>query len=324
MQIGVQVPRSFTYLLCVHHLLSAKVAWYKASSQSRSFVPDGSKWLDIAEGIPCRLQSMLPPHRWIALYEQHAHDLEPDESEFVKMNALLSSLKKLKVDRPLHSPINLENFRNPIMGRSYNAVTDDPASQERVLRFSKFVCMLRLQVFGGSFFLCDPFSLKAQHIACHSEGFAQICATITGSSPDGAAASKQTAISAIENMIDNSLHSLLMSKLMGSRGAASLFPKLFCPCICRSESDDKTGAKNDVRAKTRGSRKKSFFMEGRCWIGFGEGRLVLQAEGLDDDKYAIRTRSTEGLAGAFDGKFWSVKPEEVRFGLCELAPVRAP
>lgn len=77
-------------------LIRAKIWWLKASAQNRSTVRGGAKWLTVAEHIPVRLQGNLPPHRWVALFEQYAQDLEPDEGELVKMNSLFSTMKKLK------------------------------------------------------------------------------------------------------------------------------------------------------------------------------------------------------------------------------------
>ncbi|CDJ39357.1 myosin G, putative [Eimeria tenella] len=143
--------------------IAAKIWWLKVSAQNQSTVRGGAKWLTVAEHIPVRLQGNLPPHRWVALFEQYAQDLEPDEGELV---------------------------------------------------------------FGGSFFLCDPFELKLCHIEAFPEVFAAIAAAAGCSLPSEESDSLKEARRTIQDLIDNSLHTLLMRE--DNRGASKL-PRLLCP-----------------------------------------------------------------------------------------------
>lgn len=56
-------------------------------------------------------------------------------------------------------------------------------------------------------------------------------------------------------------------------------------------------------------KKRVVSLAGKCWIGFGESRLVLQAAELCEDEPA--QRQIQGLAAAFHDKSISSLPEEV-------------
>ncbi|KAL8432425.1 hypothetical protein Efla_000202 [Eimeria flavescens] len=240
--------------------IAAKIAWYKGALATRGTTGGGSKWPVVAEGLPVRLQSMLPPHRWVALYEEHAQELEPEESDFVKISSLFSSLKKLKV-------------------------------------------------FGGSFFLCDPFELKIRHLVDQPETLTQISTTVIGTHQEQSDAGKQTALNAIEPLLDNSLFKRLLPAVQrAGQGATSKLSKLLCLCSTSSSRRKNSGFVSGARAT--GAQKNLFAMEGKCWIGFGEGRLVLKADvsGSDDD---ATVPQSEGLAKSFDGKHMTALPEQL-------------
>ncbi|KAL8274078.1 hypothetical protein Esti_001920 [Eimeria stiedai] len=247
--------------------IAAKIAWYKGTLPNRSTVGGGSKWPTVAEGIPLRSQNMLPPHRWVALFEEHAQELETHESEFVKINSLLSSLKKLKASHP---------------------------------------------IFGGSFFLCDPFALEPRHLLSQPETLARLIATVMGSPQEGIRSGKQAAVEVIEPLVDNSLHTVLMAdRHKAGHGGVTRLPRLLCLCTHRSRKSKTGGPKNQSGAHSTAAHRRSFAIVGKCWIGFGEGRLILQvhADVVDDD--STRLRPPEGLAKTFDGKQLAASEEQL-------------
>ena len=80
---------------------SSKVCWLQKHLLGDSSKPVDSrvKWKQINSFIPPMLQDLLPPHRWVAVYAQFAHEFAKEEGEYVKMSSLLTSLKKLQASR---------------------------------------------------------------------------------------------------------------------------------------------------------------------------------------------------------------------------------
>ena len=150
-----------------------------------------------------------------------------------------------------------------------------------------------------------------QHLLNAPESMAQITATIMGSTRDATAAGNKETQNTIQALIDNSLYNCMGGHHKG-RGVASRLPRLLCPCGHRPDGGGRTGPRNGAGARPAGSQKKAFSIEGRCWMGFGEGRLVLQADDDAQGDDATAVRPTQGLAASFDGKILSALPEEVR------------
>ncbi|KAL8450425.1 hypothetical protein Emed_002513 [Eimeria media] len=243
--------------------IAAKIAWYKGTLPSRSGVGGGSKWPTVAEGIPLRSQNLLPPHRWVALFEEYAQELETHESEFVKMNSLLSCLKKLKI-------------------------------------------------FGGSFFLCDPFALEPRHLLNQPEILSRVIATVMGSPQEESRSNTQAAVDVIGPLLDNSLHTVLMADKHKTRhGGTAGLSGLLCLCTPRSHKSKKGGSKNQFGTQNTAAQKKSFAIDGKCWIGFGEGRLILQVDSNMGDDVSVPLPPPEGLAKAFDGKHLAASEEQL-------------
>ena len=174
--------------------------------------------------------------------------------------------------------------------------------------------MLHIQVFGGSFFLCDPFELKLQHILSAPGVFAEVTAAVVGSAPERTATGNAETHSIIQGLIDNSLHSLLMGTRLRARGAGAQLLRFLCPCPHRSDVGGRAGTKNEARGMLAESLKTTATIEGTCWMGFGESRLVLQAveTGRAEADDLPAARRLQGLAVSFKGSSLSALPEEVR------------
>ncbi|KAL8430311.1 hypothetical protein ACSSS7_005979 [Eimeria intestinalis] len=217
----------------------------------------------VSEAIPC--YRVLPRDELVLPLIENAsrQELEADESEFVKMNSLLSSLKKLKI-------------------------------------------------FGGSFFLCDPFALETRHLRSQPETLARIIATVMGSTQEKNHSDKQAAVQVIGPLVDNSLHTALMTdKPKGGHGRAVGLPRLLCLCAPRSHKSKKGGSKYQSGARSTATNKRSFAIDGRCWIGFGEGRLILQVDTAIVDADSTPLLPPKGLAKAFDGKHLAASEEQL-------------
>ncbi|KAL8447776.1 hypothetical protein Emag_004184 [Eimeria magna] len=221
----------------------------------------------VLETIPC--YRVLPPNEVVLPLIENAsrQELETHESEFVKMNTLLSSLKKLKI-------------------------------------------------FGGSFFLCDPFALELRHLLSQPEILAKVIATVMGSPQQESRSDKHAAVEVIEPLLDNSLHAVLMADRHKARhGVAAGLPRLLCLCTHGSHKNMKRGLKNQSGAQSTATQKRSFAIDGKCWIGFGEGRLILQVDSDLGDDNSTQLRPPEGLAKAFDGKHLAASEEQVESSL---------
>ncbi|XP_026190922.1 myosin-8 [Cyclospora cayetanensis] len=243
--------------------IAAKIGWCRASSQlptgppttSPTAAATGSKWVkSIKENIPIRLQQLLPPHRWVALYEQHAAELDPDESELV---------------------------------------------------------------FGGPFFLCDPLKLSLQHLLSVPRVFSEISAVAFGcTEEDGPSAADNTEArqEGLEALIDNSLHWAFVGQQQTSKGTATLIPRLLCPCSNRAKARHRRRTRRDKKRNgLYGGKTKTTPIEGICWLGFGEGQIVLEAESafIEDDGDTGRVTQMDGLARSIRGKTLFTMPEEV-------------
>ncbi|OEH76717.1 myosin g [Cyclospora cayetanensis] len=305
--------------------IAAKIGWCRASSQlptgppttSPTAAATGSKWVkSIKENIPIRLQQLLPPHRWVALYEQHAAELDPDESEFLRMSSLLSSLKKLKAGK---------HYLQPGTGSTTGASSREGSIKQKNMKQLPCTQQCPAQeisddfdsVFGGPFFLCDPLKLSLQHLLSVPRVFSEISAVAFGcTEEDGPSAADNTEArqEGLEALIDNSLHWAFVGQQQTSKGTATLIPRLLCPCSNRAKARHRRRTRRDKKRNgLYGGKTKTTPIEGICWLGFGEGQIVLEAESafIEDDGDTGRVTQMDGLARSIRGKTLFTMPEEL-------------